>query len=313
MALSELGLFSQAIILFAALVLFTAFIMLGQTRTLPLIFTFAWQGVLLGVVTALVAVVSGHHELFVSAALTVVLKVVLIPWLLYRLSGSVTLLGVLGFAGSVPILLLAPFAGLWSDRFNLHRMMFATQILEALQAAALAALALLSALPASAASPPARVAGVARARDRQPHGHRRPPPGRARDVDAAPMLLGDRLRDRQAEPGAAGVARARRVGAVEAVEQPVALGLLDAGAVVAMNGVADAHHDDLLGLVEDRCFAVCCARFVMHRTCSFAGLVSASYFSRASSFTMLSGKNLYPPNIPPTSPLRSSIPTRIAL
>ena len=63
-------------------------------------------------------------------------------WLLYRLSGSVTLLGVLGFAGSVPILLLAPFAGLWSDRFNLHRMMFATQVLEMLQAAVLAALAL---------------------------------------------------------------------------------------------------------------------------------------------------------------------------
>lgn len=63
-------------------------------------------------------------------------------WLLYRLTGSATLLGVLAFAGSVPILLLAPFAGLWSDRANLHRLMFATQILEMLQAAALAALAL---------------------------------------------------------------------------------------------------------------------------------------------------------------------------
>jgi len=84
--LAELGLFSQAIILFAALVLFTSFIMLGQTRTLPLIFTFAWQGLLLAVVTVLVAYVSGHPDLYVSAALTVVLKVVLIPWLLYRLS-----------------------------------------------------------------------------------------------------------------------------------------------------------------------------------------------------------------------------------
>jgi len=86
MALAELGLFSQAIILFAALVLFTSFIMLGQTRTLPLIFTFAWQGFLLAVVTALVAVVSGHAELYVSAALTIALKVALIPRLLYRLS-----------------------------------------------------------------------------------------------------------------------------------------------------------------------------------------------------------------------------------
>jgi len=63
-------------------------------------------------------------------------------WLLYRQTDSATLLGVLGFAGSLPILLLAPFAGLWSDRVNLHRAMFATQVLEMLQAVALAALAL---------------------------------------------------------------------------------------------------------------------------------------------------------------------------
>lgn len=86
MELSELGLFSQAIVLFAALVLFTSFIMLTQVRMLPLIFTFAWQGVLLAIVTALVAYVSKHPQLYVSAVLTVALKVVLIPWLLYRLS-----------------------------------------------------------------------------------------------------------------------------------------------------------------------------------------------------------------------------------
>jgi MFS family permease len=63
-------------------------------------------------------------------------------WLLYRMTGSAMLLGVLGFAGSVPILLLAPLAGLWSDRANLHRTMFATQVLEMLQAISLAALAI---------------------------------------------------------------------------------------------------------------------------------------------------------------------------
>lgn len=63
-------------------------------------------------------------------------------WLLYRLTGSATMLGVLAFAGSLPILLLSPLAGLWSDRWNLHRAMFATQVLELLQAATLAALAL---------------------------------------------------------------------------------------------------------------------------------------------------------------------------
>ena len=70
------------------------------------------------------------------------LQMVAQSWLLYRLTGSATLLGVLAFAGSVPILLLSPLAGLWSDRCNLHRAMFATQVLELLQAATLAALAL---------------------------------------------------------------------------------------------------------------------------------------------------------------------------
>ncbi len=70
------------------------------------------------------------------------IQIVAQSWLLYRLTGSATMLGVLAFAGSLPILLLSPLAGLWSDRWNLHRAMFATQILELLQAATLAALAL---------------------------------------------------------------------------------------------------------------------------------------------------------------------------
>lgn len=64
-----------------------------------------------------------------------------VGWLVYRLTGSATLLGVLSFAANVPILLLAPVAGIWSDRFNRHRMMLATQVLEMLQAIALAVLA----------------------------------------------------------------------------------------------------------------------------------------------------------------------------
>ena len=69
------------------------------------------------------------------------LQQVALSWLVYRLTGSATLLGVLGFAANLPVLLLAPFAGLWSDRFNRHRMMLATQVLEMLQAIALAVLA----------------------------------------------------------------------------------------------------------------------------------------------------------------------------
>jgi MFS family permease len=64
-----------------------------------------------------------------------------LAWLVYRLTGSATLLGVLGFAANLPILLLAPFAGMWSDRFNRHRMMIATQVLEMLQAVTLTVLA----------------------------------------------------------------------------------------------------------------------------------------------------------------------------
>jgi MFS family permease len=66
---------------------------------------------------------------------------VAISWLVYRLTGSALLLGVLSFAANLPVLLLAPFAGLWSDRFNRHRMMIATQVAEMLQAVALTALA----------------------------------------------------------------------------------------------------------------------------------------------------------------------------
>ena len=86
MGIAALGLYSQAIILFAALALFTSFIMLAQARMMPLIFTFAWQGLLLAVVSVLTAIVTNHPHLYVSAALTFSLKVVIIPWLLYRLS-----------------------------------------------------------------------------------------------------------------------------------------------------------------------------------------------------------------------------------
>ena len=70
------------------------------------------------------------------------MQTIAVSWLLYRLTGSATLLGVLGFASSVPILLLAPLAGLWSDRANLHRTMFTVQMLEMLQAVVMAGLAI---------------------------------------------------------------------------------------------------------------------------------------------------------------------------
>jgi len=63
-------------------------------------------------------------------------------WLVYRLTGSAWLLGLVGFAGQIPSFLLAPFAGVLVDRWNRHRLLVATQVLAMLQSAALAALAL---------------------------------------------------------------------------------------------------------------------------------------------------------------------------
>jgi MFS family permease len=63
-------------------------------------------------------------------------------WLVYRLTGSALLLGVVGFAGQIPSFILAPFAGVLVDRWNRHRLLVATQVLSLLQSLALALLAL---------------------------------------------------------------------------------------------------------------------------------------------------------------------------
>jgi len=63
-------------------------------------------------------------------------------WLVYRLTGSALLLGVVGFAGQIPTFLLAPFAGVWVDRLNRRHLLLVTQILAMVQSLALAALTL---------------------------------------------------------------------------------------------------------------------------------------------------------------------------
>lgn len=86
MNLASLTLYHQALLVAAALVLFTSFVMLAASRIRPLIFAFAWQGALLAIVTALVALVSDHPHLYISALLTLGLKALLIPWMLHRLA-----------------------------------------------------------------------------------------------------------------------------------------------------------------------------------------------------------------------------------
>jgi MFS family permease len=63
-------------------------------------------------------------------------------WLVYRLTNSALLLGIVGFAGQIPSFLLAPFAGVLVDRWNRHRLLVATQVLAMAQSLALAVLTL---------------------------------------------------------------------------------------------------------------------------------------------------------------------------
>ncbi|HEX4348004.1 MAG TPA: MFS transporter [Vicinamibacterales bacterium] len=63
-------------------------------------------------------------------------------WLVYRLTGSALLLGVVGFAGQFPAFLLGPFAGIFVDRWDRHRLLVVTQTISMLQSFALAVLTL---------------------------------------------------------------------------------------------------------------------------------------------------------------------------
>lgn len=75
----------QFVNLLAALLLLVVFAMLTQRRILSMINLFAWQGLLLTLSTAIVAYSTNQHHLYYSAGLTLVLKVLLLPWLLHRL------------------------------------------------------------------------------------------------------------------------------------------------------------------------------------------------------------------------------------
>src|SRR5216684_221343 len=75
----------QVVNLLAAFLLLLAFAMLSQRRVLSLIHLFAWQGAALAASTLIVAYSTGQAHLYFSAALTVALKVMLIPWVLHRL------------------------------------------------------------------------------------------------------------------------------------------------------------------------------------------------------------------------------------
>jgi MFS family permease len=67
---------------------------------------------------------------------------VAMSWLVYRLTRSAFLLGLVGFAGQIPTFLVAPFAGVLVDRWSRHRVLVVTQVLAMLQSSLLALFAL---------------------------------------------------------------------------------------------------------------------------------------------------------------------------
>jgi hydrogenase-4 component E len=85
MNFTEFSLQEQAVVLLAAMVLFTSFVLLAQTRIMACIHAFAWQGALLAATTALIALVEEQPHLYISALLTLALKALLIPWVLHRI------------------------------------------------------------------------------------------------------------------------------------------------------------------------------------------------------------------------------------
>ena len=63
-------------------------------------------------------------------------------WLVYRLTDSELLLGLVTFVGQIPSLVLSPLAGVYIDRWNKHRVLVVTQVLAMVQSAVMAFLTL---------------------------------------------------------------------------------------------------------------------------------------------------------------------------
>ncbi len=68
------------------------------------------------------------------------MQAIAMSWLVYRMTNSPLLLGIVGFSSQIPSFIFAPFAGLMADRFNRHRLLIITQTLSMIQAFILAAL-----------------------------------------------------------------------------------------------------------------------------------------------------------------------------
>lgn len=85
---------------------------------------------------------SRNYRLFVAGqSVSLVgtwMQQVAMSWLVYRLTGSALLLGVVGFTSQIPTFLISPVAGVLADRWDRRRLLLGTQILAMLQAGFLA-------------------------------------------------------------------------------------------------------------------------------------------------------------------------------
>jgi MFS family permease len=98
--------------------------------------------------TSLRALRHRNYRLFFAGQLTSLvgtwMQTVAQSWLVYRLTGSATLLGIVGFAAQFPVLILAPIGGAVADIYPRRRTMLAIQTSAMLLAFPLAALTLLN-------------------------------------------------------------------------------------------------------------------------------------------------------------------------
>jgi len=60
------------------------------------------------------------------------------PWLVYEITGSVFLLGVVSFSGQIPTFILTPLAGVITDRWSKYRVILLANVLSWIQAFVLA-------------------------------------------------------------------------------------------------------------------------------------------------------------------------------
>ncbi|MEO5894930.1 MAG: MFS transporter [Vicinamibacterales bacterium] len=95
---------------------------------------------------ALRALRSRNFRLFAGGQLVSLIgtwmQVVAQSWLMYRLTGSAALLGLVGFASQIPVFVLAPLGGVLADRFDRRRILIVVQATMMLLALVLAALTL---------------------------------------------------------------------------------------------------------------------------------------------------------------------------